>query len=120
MRRTSWLMVLVAVCFTGLAFARLTAFPQSPETSYAKEKESEPKVAGKNNAPVKTVEVGRNVFVEIKEKKVLRVVIHAKVCLRRGVLEHLLCRRHSKEHEAILTADIDARDLHTALLLAGA
>jgi hypothetical protein len=48
-----------------------------------------------------------------------RVVVNAIVCLREGQLEQLLCRRHTKEHEAILSADIDARDLHKALLLTG-
>jgi hypothetical protein len=58
--------------------------------------------------------------VEIEDKKVVRVVVEAYVCLRQGTLEHLLTRRHGKDHEAILAADIHARDLSTALLLAGA
>ncbi len=37
-----------------------------------------------------------------------------------GQLEEFLCRRYTKEHESILAADIDARDLHKALVLAGA
>jgi hypothetical protein len=32
----------------------------------------------------------------------------------------LLCRKNTKEHESILAADIDARDIHKALLLTGA
>jgi hypothetical protein len=31
-----------------------------------------------------------------------------------------MCRRNTKEHEAVLSADIDARQLHLALLAAGA
>ena len=38
----------------------------------------------------------------------------------RGALEQLLTIRYKKEHEAILAAAIDGRDLHKALLLAGA
>jgi hypothetical protein len=30
-----------------------------------------------------------------------------------------MCRQNTKEHEAILAADVDARDIHTALLLTG-
>ena len=63
--------------------------------------------------------MGRNVFVEIENRKVVRVLVQANVCLRQGMLEHLLTRRRCKEHESILAADIDARDLHKALLLAG-
>jgi hypothetical protein len=51
-----------------------------------------------------------------------RVLVHAEVCLRHGEyrLEGLLCRKNTKEHEYILAADLDARDIHTALLAAGA
>ena len=35
-----------------------------------------------------------------------------------GPLEQLLCRKGTKEHESVLIADIDARDLHKALMLA--
>jgi hypothetical protein len=49
-----------------------------------------------------------------------RVVFNAYVCFREGPLEQLLCRKNTKEHEAILAADVDARDLHKALLLTGA
>lgn len=68
---------------------------------------------------VKAAEVGRHVAVEVQGPD-RRVVVDAEVCLREGALEQLLCRYHTKEHEAILRADIDARDLHKALLVAGA
>jgi hypothetical protein len=48
------------------------------------------------------------------------VLIQAEVCLRRGFLEHLLCLKGTKEHEAILAASIDPEAFHAALLLAGA
>jgi hypothetical protein len=71
--------------------------------------------------PVETrkVEVGKNVFLEVQgEKK--RVLVNATVCLQRGPLELLMCRKQSKEHESILTADVDARKIHAALIAAGA
>ncbi len=107
MRRTTWLKALLPACLVAVAVADRTASPQ----------EKDP---GKKGPPVKKVAVGRNVFVEIEDKKVVRVVVQAHVCLRQGPLEHLLTRRLRKEHEAILAADIDARDLHTGLMLAGA
>src|SRR5205807_3887545 len=49
-----------------------------------------------------------------------RVLVAAVVCLREGPLEQLLCRKNTKEHEAVLSADVDARDIHTALVAARA
>lgn len=69
---------------------------------------------------VKQVKAGRNVTVEFEGKIPRRVLVEAEVCLREGQLEQLLCRRQTKEHEAILTADVDGRDIHKALLAAGA
>jgi hypothetical protein len=67
----------------------------------------------------KKVKVGDNVVLEIDGDK-RRVLLNARVCLREGQLEQLLCRKNTKEHEAILSADLDARDIHQALLLAKA
>src|SRR5438876_12261260 len=67
----------------------------------------------------KKVEVGKNVFLEIQGDK-RRVLVSAYVCLRQGQLEQFLTRKRTKEHEAIVAADIDARDVHTALILSGA
>ena len=49
-----------------------------------------------------------------------RVVIDAEVVLREGPLEMFLCPRRSKEHESVMVADVRSRDVHFALLLAGA
>ncbi len=67
----------------------------------------------------KKIPAGRNVWLEIQGGQ-RRVLVNATVCLRQGQLELLLCKKFTKEHEAVLTADIDARDIHKALLLAGA
>jgi hypothetical protein len=80
------------------------------------EKKDPPKVE------IKRIKVGNNVALEVEGDK-RRVRIDAEVCLRDSKfngLEHLLTRKRIKDHEAILTADIDARDLHLALTLAGA
>jgi hypothetical protein len=80
----------------------------------------------KAKAPDKPAEgkktlVGPNVFLEVLGEK-RRVLVSAEVCLRQGEyrLEGLLCRKNTKEHEYVLNADVDARDIHTALLAAGA
>jgi hypothetical protein len=67
----------------------------------------------------KKVLIGKNVWLEVEGSK-RRVVFSAYVCFREGPLEQLLCRKNTKEHEAILAADLDARDIHRALLLTGA
>ena len=70
-------------------------------------------------APTKKVNLGKNVFLEIQGDK-RRVVVEAAVCLRMGQLVQFLTRKNTKEHEAVLAADADARDIHAALIAAGA
>jgi hypothetical protein len=65
------------------------------------------------------VPVAKNVVLEVEGDK-RRVLVNATVCLQRGPLELLMCRKQTKEHESILTADVDARDIHAALIMTGA
>jgi hypothetical protein len=74
--------------------------------------------ADAQDAP-KQVKIANNVYLEIDGKH-KRVLVDAQVCLRQGMLEQLLTRKRTKEHEAILAVDTDARNIHTALVLAGA
>lgn len=60
-----------------------------------------------------------NVYLEIQGDQ-RRVLIETEVCLRQGQLEQFMTRKRTKEHEAILAADVDARKIHEALLLANA
>lgn len=71
-------------------------------------------------AESKKATVGKNVFLEVLPDQKRRVLVSAEVCLREGQLEQLMCRKQTKEHEAILTADVDARHIHAALIAAGA
>lgn len=52
-------------------------------------------------------------------KKVVRVGIECEVCLRQGPLEQFLCKKGTKEHEAILSVDLDAELVHLAIIAAG-
>jgi hypothetical protein len=102
------LLFLFPLCFVPLGCADgQSASPAEDKEPAAKPPES------------RKVEVGRNVFLEVQGDR-RRVLVHSTVCLRMGPLELLMCRKQSKEHESILTADIDARDLHKALLATGA
>lgn len=67
----------------------------------------------------KKVSAGKNIELEINGEQ-RRVLVQAYVCLRRGQLEQFLTRKNTKEHEAVLAADVDAREIHAALLLARA
>lgn len=80
---------------------------------------TKPTRAAQPKTEAKKVEIGKNVFLEVHGTD-RRVLVNATVCLRKGQLEQFLTRTRTKEHEAILAADIDARDVHKALLLAGA
>ena len=97
-------------CLTALALAGCTG-----DEPVAKQ-DPAPKT---NKAPAKKVNVGKNVSLEIKGDE-RRVVVDAEVCLRQGMLEQFLTRKRTKEHESILAAEVDARQIHTALTLAKA
>jgi hypothetical protein len=62
-------------------------------------------------------EFGRNLWFDAREK---RAILRARVVLREGVLEHLMCAKGTKEHEAILATDAPPRGIHTVLILTGA
>lgn len=49
-----------------------------------------------------------------------RVLMKGKVVLRQGLLEMLVCKKQTKEHESILSVDAPAFVVHTALLAIGA
>ena len=47
------------------------------------------------------------------------VSMEAKVCLRRGILEYLVCRTQTFEHESIFSTTVKGSHLHAALLMVG-
>ncbi len=62
-------------------------------------------------------ERGRSLWFDPKAK---RLYLKARVVLREGFLEHLMCLKGTKEHEAILATDAVPLEIHTGLLLTGA
>lgn len=62
-------------------------------------------------------ELGRSLWFDAKGK---RVILRARVVLREGPLEHLMCKKGTKEHEAIVATDATPQGIHAALLLTGA
>jgi hypothetical protein len=61
--------------------------------------------------------LGRSLWFDRKAK---RLILRARVVLLEGPLEHLLCLKGTKEHEAILATDAVPRRIHAGLLLTGA
>jgi hypothetical protein len=61
--------------------------------------------------------LGRSLWFDPKQKQ---LVVKARVVLREGPLEHLMCLKGTKEHEAILATDALPRQIHAGLLLTGA
>jgi hypothetical protein len=102
------------VCFGILLFAAAAfAVPEFRSWLSAAHAQDAEKPAAKRAS------IGKNVAIEVEGDK-RRVIVEAEVCLRQGQLEQLLTRKRTKEHEAVLVADIDARDLHKALVIANA
>jgi hypothetical protein len=62
-------------------------------------------------------ELGRNLWFDAKDR---RLYLRARVVLREGYLEHLMCSKGTKEHEAILATDAIPNRIHAGLLLTGA
>lgn len=61
--------------------------------------------------------LGQSIWFDPTEK---RLVLRARIALREGALEHLLCLEQTKEHESILATDAPPRLIHAGLLLSGA
>jgi hypothetical protein len=61
--------------------------------------------------------LGKDVWFDAQGK---RVVLRARVALQDGALEHLLCRKGTKEHESVLATEALPKMIHAGLLLTGA
>lgn len=68
----------------------------------------------------KALNKDKTLFFEKTVEGKRRIHILTEVCLREGVLEVFLCKANTKEHESIVHVDLDARDIHFALIAAGA
>ncbi|MEX0717154.1 MAG: YdjY domain-containing protein [Planctomycetaceae bacterium] len=69
--------------------------------------------------PEKIVPLNRQKTVFL-DKPGNRVLLKSKVVLRKGLLEMLVCRTQTKEHESILAVDTPAQVIHAGLLALGA
>lgn len=63
------------------------------------------------------VQLGPGISVDTNKRE---AYLDATVCLRRGILEYLICRKHTFEHESVFATEARPAMLHTALLLIAA
>ena len=111
---------LCAVLATGpipTAHTALAAQPQVKAT--AETLPDAPKLDPKNNH-VALDKDSTFLMEQTPDKKFVRVLVACELCLREGSLEVFLCKKGTKEHEAILRMSIDAKLVHAALEAAGA
>lgn len=101
-----------------LALLGILALGCSPEPD-PEPSPAAPVPAKQADKPVRKVEIAQNIYLEVQGDR-RRVLVSGSICLQRGALELLMCRKDTKEHEAILTADVDARMLKQALILSNA
>ncbi len=113
-RRHRWLLIAALILCGGGVTAIFGYAMTRPEAAPVEKKDEPPPPA-----VVKRTEIRKNLFFEVQGDK-RRVIVVATVVLREGQLEGLMCRTNTKEHEYILATDVDARDIHTALLAANA
>ena len=93
-------------------------FGRPPEVE--EPKEDPPEAAPPIPDAYKPLNKGTTIYFEKAADGTRRVHLLAQVCLREGPLEVFLCKLNTKEHEAILHVDADAREIHFALVAAGA
>jgi hypothetical protein len=105
----------VAVLFTSAAGA---IAQQPPLPKDAEPLPELPKADPKSELTALNKET--TLYLEKKPDGTRRVLLAAQVCLREGPLEVFLCKARTKEHEAIVRADLDARFIHAALVATGA
>ncbi len=71
----------------------------------------------KPDPALKALDKSGALFFDPRDRSLL---IRARVCLREGYLEHLLCAERTKEHESILATKADPRAVKAGLILTGA
>ena len=68
-------------------------------------------------ATAKPLNPAETVWLDVANKK---VVLRGQLCLREGMLEMLICKSQTKEHESVVSIDAEAYTIHAALMALGA
>ena len=106
-----------AVLAAAALFAAPAAWGQPP--ALLKDAEPLPEVPKADpNSELTALNKEKTLYLEKKPDGTRRVLLAAQVCLREGPLEVFLCKARTKEHEAVVRADLDAQFIHAALVAA--
>ena len=87
---------------------------------FEERKEDPPEDAPPIPVNYKALNKNKTIFFEKSDDGTCRVHLLAEVCLREGPLEVFLCKNNTKEHESVIHLDADGREIHFALVAAGA
>lgn len=114
--------VLGLVACAALVVA-LRPAPAQPELPKGEALPDFPMIDAKNNKQQPLHPDKKSIIAEVAtvdgKNRVVRVGIVTEVCLREGPLEQFLCKKGTKEHEAVLRVDMDAELVHLAIIAAG-
>ena len=94
--------------------------PPGRPAEVEEKKEDPPEEAPPIPDTYKPLNKGKTIFFEKAADGTRKVHLMSAVCLREGILEVFLTKLNTKEHESILHIDADAREIHFALVAAGA
>lgn len=115
-------LALLALTVTGAG--RPTPSAAAPQSPFPSAKDAEPlpdppRIAA--DSKLTPLNPGKTFYLDVSaDGKTKRVLFACEVCLREGPLEVFLCRKGTKEHEAIVRSDLDGQLIHAALNAAGA
>ena len=104
----------LAVSVTWLP-AAVTADDMPPAAGTPADKEA----SSRPGTPSQLIPLNRQKTV-LLDRTGKRLLLRAEVVLDEGLLEMLLCLKHTKEHESILAVDAKAHEIHSGLLVLGA
>jgi hypothetical protein len=113
-------LVLAATVGGGPTTPTAAAQPQpDPRAKDAEPLPDVPRIAA--DSKLTPLNPGKTFYLDISaDGKTKRVLLACEICLREGALEVFLCRKGTKEHEAIVRTDVDGQLIHAALNAAGA
>ncbi|OWK45069.1 YdjY domain-containing protein [Fimbriiglobus ruber] len=113
-------------------YARANPIPVATAAAAPAPAPPEPGVAGKDAEPlpnlpkidaksqIKSLLPDDTLYLETTPNGTKRLLVVSEVCLREGPLEVFLCKKNTKEHEAIVRTAVDPRFIHAALVAIGA
>ena len=105
--------LLLLICVQAIASDATSAKAGAAKT----EKQNKAKALIDEETGLRALNEQKTVLVDTDGK---RVLVRAKVCLREGTLEMLMCPAETKEHESIIACNAKAMTIHAGLLSIGA